>query len=123
MKPGTYNIVARNNADLVEAFDVLDDAGTPVNMTAVGWSAKLVARTTLGGTVILEASTSNSRITLGNGTVQIRVPESVMRALNGPFPMSGVYDLIVQDPTGKIEAEIEGVIEIVRGVGAFTGNP
>lgn len=123
MKPGTYNIAARNNADLVESFDVLDDDGTPVNMTAVGWSAKLVARTAVGGTVILEASTANTRITLGNGTVQVRVPEAVMRLLAGPFPVSGVYDLIVQDPTGKIEAELEGVIEIVRGVGAFSGNP
>lgn len=123
MKPGTYNIVARNNADLVESFSMLDDNGTAIDMTAVGWDAKLVARTAIGGAVILEASKTDGRITLGNGTLGVRVPEATMRALAGTFPLTGVYDLIVKDPTGKIEAELEGRIEINRGLSAFTGNP
>ena len=80
--------------------------GTPINIT--GASAKMQVRATkTSSNVILEASTTNGRITLGGsaGTVIFNIPASVTSLLSvGQY----VYDLNITDSSGNITRLLEG---------------
>lgn len=106
MAAGTSRIVIEQGAVYDAVFTYEDASGRPIDLT--GWSAKMQFRRFVGGTLLLEASTANGRITLGGpaGTVIVHIPASVTSGV----ALSGVYDLDLIPPAGA-----DGTIRLLSG--------
>lgn len=92
----------------------LDGNGNPVDLT--GWSARMQVRTGHGGTLLLDLSTANGKITLSSGgTIEIEATASDTDGLD--FERA-VYDLELTPPSGSANTVrlLEGYIYLNRQV-------
>jgi len=114
MPAATKNIVFEKRSAFVMRLRWLDKNQKPVNLT--GWTAKLQVRTAPEATpVLVEASTANGRILLGqtNGVIDIEIPESLITALT---VTEAVYDLILTSPASVPRRFIQGKVRVSPGV-------
>ena len=84
---------------------------TPVNLT--GYTAKMQIRAfALSTTVLFDAS---SDIILGGsaGTISLAIPASVTEGFTW---WSGVYDLLLTDPSGNVTRLLSGSVSVSPGV-------
>jgi hypothetical protein len=103
---GLYNITCNQGATLQRTITWTDPAKTPINLA--GYTARMHVRTAANAsTTVLELTTENSRITLGNGdgTVSLNVAANVTANLT---PALYVYDLEVVSGGGVVTRLIEG---------------
>lgn len=93
-----------------------DDGADPVAVDLTGYTAKMQVRATVEATAVLvELSTTNSRITLGGTTGEIELYLSP--AVTDAFTWkSGVYDLELTSASGEIERLLAGAVTVVPGV-------
>lgn len=95
---------------------------TPFDLT--GWTGVLkIKETPKSDTVLLEASTTNNRITLGSTdpNIQINVPASATAllpysAVNSDDNRIFVYDLFLTSPTTEVTKLIRGSVEVIASV-------
>ena len=103
---GIYDIIADQGSTFSRRITWKDSTGTPINLT--GYTAKMQVRETVdSSTVLLELSTTNSRITLGGaaGTIDLTASATVMTALAyGQF----VYDLELTSAGGVVTRVVQG---------------
>lgn len=103
---GVYNITCNQGATLSRTLTWADPAKNPINLT--GYTARMQVReTAASNTVVLELTTSNTRITLGGtaGTVTINVNAATTTSLT---PGKYVYDLEVVSGGGEVTRLVEG---------------
>ncbi len=109
-----YDIVCEQGATLLRLFTVKNDDGSVYPLA--GCTAKMQARRNHGDReVLLEASTSNGRLTIvaGPGTIRLLVADEVTATIPA---ISGVYDLVVTDPSGTAVRLLEGRFVVKAGV-------
>lgn len=103
---GVYDIVADQGSTFSRRITWKNSAGTPIDLT--GYTAKMQVRETVdSATVLLELSTTNSRITLGGvaGTIDLTASATVMAALAwGQY----VYDLELTSAGGVVTRVVMG---------------
>jgi hypothetical protein len=104
---GIYNIVADQGATLSRTITWKDSAKKAINIT--GYTARMHVRSEVeSASIVLELTTTNSRITLGgvSGTVTMTVSAATMATIpEGKY----VYDLeIVAPVTGVVNRLIQG---------------
>lgn len=116
----TYDLCIQQGATFTRVFtwSTLPAAGapagsepTPVNLT--GYTAAMQIRAfPLSSTVLYDASTD---ITLGGsaGTISLTIPAS---ATEGFTWWSGVYDLLLTDPSGNVTRFVSGSVAVSPGV-------
>lgn len=80
-----------------------DSAGSPVDLTDC--TAKMQFRSAAGGSMLLELSTDNQRITLDAGTIDLLVDAATMSTFVTP---KGVWDLQITFPDGTVETILTG---------------
>lgn len=106
MKPGTYNISARQGTRFKLRFNI-NTAGVGTNLT--GYSAAMQVRKSATSSTKLLDLVSPTNITLNagsvNGDVLITVAGSVMASLPAG---TWVYDIELTDGSGNPEAVLEG---------------
>lgn len=99
MKPGVYNIEAKQGATWRLPLTWKDQTGVPVVLT--GYSARLVVGYADGSTTaVLECSTANGRIALG-GTLYNVIVSSNRELMLALTPGNYVYDLELSSATGE----------------------
>ncbi len=113
---------AEQGATFTRVFTLYTGALTdpPVDLANVT-AIKMQVKNKVGGTLILEASTTNGRITIGSpttlGQFTITIPETIMEAAT---PCSAthphVYDIKVTFQDGSVLRYFEGFFEIKAGV-------
>lgn len=109
---GSYQIRIEQGATFQLMIDWKDANGTLVPLA--GYSAKMQVRNVVGGTLIVEASTTNSRITFPQaGRIQIVIDHTTT---NGLSPQTAVYDLILTDPSNVVTRLLEGPALIAGAV-------
>lgn len=107
---GIYNITSRQGATFSRVITWTDSAKTPNDIG--GWSARMHVRETVtSANTILELTTVNNRITLGNtastaGQITLKIDAATMaNVAAGQY----VYDLELEDPdTDDVWAIVEG---------------
>ena len=83
-----------------------DGEGNPVDLS--DWSARMQVRKTHGGTLLLDLSTSNGKITLGsNGQIEINATADDTDSLS--FERA-IYDLELTPPDGS-----SGTVRLLEG--------
>ena len=117
---GTYDLCINQGATFEKVFTWTTyttgptTAGTapqPVNLT--GWTAAMQIRAfPLSPTVLYDAS---SDITLGGsaGTISLTIPAATTEGFTW---WSGVYDLLLTDPSGNVTRLLSGSVTISPGV-------
>jgi hypothetical protein len=114
MSAAQYNLYMEQGATFALSITWKDSSGTPINLG--GYSARMqVRRTKDSSTVLLEATTANSRITLGGalGTIDVVIPATVMEDVTFGC---GVYDLEVESSGGQVTRLIEGGVSLSKEV-------
>lgn len=113
MPAATKNLVFEQRAAFKLRLVWLDKNKKPINLT--GYTAKMQVRTTAGGTLLLDANTTNGYIVLGtlNGVIDFNVPEAIITALTFT---SAVYDLVLTPAAGGPIRFIEGKVTVSPGV-------
>lgn len=104
MKPGRYNYRI-TQGDTFQNVPVWKIGGTPVNVT--GYSAKMQVRKAVGGTVLIELSSANGRITVGttDGSFTFYISPADTAALQAG---EWVYDFDVTAPNGTVTTLLQG---------------
>lgn len=76
-----------------------------------GWTARMEIRDKIGGILLYRLDTSNGRLTINGpiGMIGLNIPADVSSAWTWK---SGVYDLELVDPNGKIGRMIQGKIKV-----------
>lgn len=94
MSAGTYNLLIEQGATWSRVFTYKDSAGDPVDLT--GYTARLVAVTSFGGDLIVEATVGNGRVVIGDdaGTITITIAAEDTADLQAPA--EGIYDLEIE---------------------------
>ncbi|MEC5213323.1 hypothetical protein RCH06_001869 [Polaromonas sp. CG_9.5] len=87
------------------SFEYLDDDGQPIDLT--GCTARMQLRATPATPVLLELSTQNTRLLLAGATgiIELLVDAPATAALSCE---SGVYDLRVTFPGGRVDVVMAG---------------
>jgi hypothetical protein len=102
---GRYEITLDRGTTLTRTFTVTDSNDVPVDYT--GYSAKMqVRKDHAATTVIVEASTSNGRMTVNSqGVITLAIPDDV----SASFPVgTAYYDILLTDPGGDTHKLLEG---------------
>lgn len=105
MRAGKLNLYIEQHAKFTKSFVWRDARKRPINL--IGYTALLQIRDAIGGTVLLELSTANGRITLGGtaGTVTLFASDEVTKLIDWT---AGVYDLLMTPPDGEAVRLLEG---------------
>lgn len=88
-----------------------DSAGSPVDLT--NCTAKMQLRTAAGGTMLLELSTDNNRITLDAGSIELEVDANTMSTFTTP---KGVWDLQITYPDGLVTTILTGTFVTIPDI-------
>ncbi len=112
MNSGQYNITCEQYATFSLVITWTDANNNPINLTS--YSALMDVKDT-GGNLILQLSTSNSRITLGGsaGTITLSIAATDTSALT---PGAYSYDLLLTSAGGIVTRLIEGGFSVEAGV-------
>ena len=114
MSSSRHNFTIEQGTTLMKPFIWKDSDGVPVDLT--GYTAKMqVRQSPQSGTVLLELSTTNGRITLGgaSGTITLALIASTTAAINW---RRGVYDIELTSGDGTVTRLIEGEIQVSKEV-------
>lgn len=110
---GVYNIICNQGATFQRSITWTDSARNPYDIS--NYSARMQVRSnTSSSTVILELTTGNGRISLGNttatkGQVNLLVGANVTTNLT---PGLYVYDLELVSDTGVVDRILEGNFKV-----------
>jgi hypothetical protein len=101
-------------------IDGVPQQGDPYDLT--GWLARMQLRKTQQSPILLSASTTDGRITLGGttGRVDIKFADEDTDALT---TTSCLYDLELEDPQGNVYRLLEGGVTISPNITQETGDP
>ena len=113
-----YNIFINKHASY-ELFITwrVENPGNPIDVA--GYKAILQVRLSFDSpNVLLEASTTDGRIILGstNGRIQILLSPELTSSLQWD---KGIYDLLMQSPSGRVRRIMEGEITVRSGSSRF----
>lgn len=114
MSSSRHNFTIEQGATLMKPFIWKDSDGVPVDLT--GYTAKMqVRQSPQSGTVLLELSTSNGRITLGGaaGTITLALTAAITAAIAW---RRGVYDIELTSGDGTVTRLLEGEIQVSKEV-------
>jgi hypothetical protein len=106
---GIYNITADRGATFTRTITLLEQNGTPQNLT--GYTAKMDVRETYdSNAVALQLSTTNNRITIDgtNGKISLNVAADNMALA----PFQYVYDLEVTSSAGVVDRVVMGTFTV-----------
>lgn len=123
MAAARLNLMIEQGATWAHRFVVHQPA--PVNtplanllpMDLAGYSARMQVRTHFGGTVLLELTTDNGRITIDDADGTIDLLLSATDTADLDFD-TGVYDLEIQNSDGFVSRLVQGNITLSREVTA-----
>jgi hypothetical protein len=95
------------------SFEWLDDDGQPIDLT--GCTARMQLRATPATPVLLELSTTNGRLSLAGvtGIIELLVDAPTTAGLSCE---SGVYDLRVTFPSGRVDVALAGRFTLALAV-------
>lgn len=120
-----YNFCVDQNATLLKVFtwlitqccNAVGAAPAPVDLT--GYTAAMQIRPYPGSDTILYDASAD--ITLGGplGTVTLEIPASATAAFTW---WTGVYDLLLTDPTGFVTRLLSGSVSVCPGVTVPSGG-
>lgn len=114
MAAGNYDLYMEQGATFSLVITWKDNSNSPIDLTS--YTARMqVRRTKQSSTVIVEASTTDGRITLGGalGTITVVIPATVTDDIEAGC---GVYDLEVESADGVVTRLIEGAVEFSKEV-------
>ena len=114
MSSSRHNFTIEQGTTLMKPFIWKDSDGVPVDLT--GYTAKMqVRQSPQSGTVLLELSTSNGRITLGGaaGTITLVLTAATTAAIAW---RRGVYDIELTSGDGTVTRLLEGEIQVSKEV-------
>ncbi len=113
MPAGTYNLVIEKGATFERTITWKDDAGNPVDLT--GYTARMQIRETVTADPPVVSLTVGSGITLGGaaGTIQIVIDATTTA---GIAASQGVYDLELEDGSGKVTRLLAGSVTFLEEV-------
>lgn len=104
MAAGKYDITIDQGSVFDIPMTYRDAAGAPVDMTS--WTARMqVRKTAASPTLVVELTTANSRITLGNGSLSLHMADTVTATLT---PGDYVYQLELDPGGGNAFRFLEG---------------
>ena len=112
MTAGRYTIICEAGANLTRQLVWKDGNGALVNLT--GYTAKVQVKEEAGGTLLLELSTVNGRITLGGvlGTINLSVDAEDTRITPGRYQ----YALEMTNAGGVVTRLVEGAFVVMAEV-------
>lgn len=114
MSAATYDFEIEQGTTLLKPIVWKDSAGVPVNLT--GYTARMqVRQSTSAADVLLELSTTNSRISITplTGTVTLIFTPEVTSAITW---RRGKYDLELTSADGTVTRLIEGEITVSKEI-------
>lgn len=113
MSAGKYKIVCEKGSTFDLQIQWKDSAG--VVIPVIGYTAKLQVRTDKSSDiVVVEMSTTNSRITLhAEGIIKLNMSATVTDVIT---PMNYIYDLELTSSTGVVTRLLEGQFLVEDGV-------
>lgn len=107
----TIEIEIFQGASFSRAFNVLDQAGVPVNLA--GYSAAMQIRPFPSSSeVMLEATTANSLLTISSSITGLIVLSLTPQQTAAFAYNSAVYDMLLTSPTGLISKAFKGKVSI-----------
>lgn len=112
-KPIFHELTIKTNVCFDEEFCWKDEFGAVYNFT--GATAKMHVRDAATGALVIELTTANGRIVLGNAdpNIVLHIEETDLAALASA---TCVWDLIILYPNGHTVAfPLEGAANIVKG--------
>jgi hypothetical protein len=107
---GVYDIHCEQGATFHRRLTWRDADGDPINLT--GYTARMQVRRRSGDQgVVLELTTENDRITLGDaaGTIDLDVDADVMAAVEANLHR---YDLELESPGGQVTRLLQGSFNV-----------
>jgi hypothetical protein len=111
MAAGVYNILIEEGATFERDFTVELEDESPVDYST--YTGRMEIRKYWEATSpMITLTTENGGITLGNGTVNIMIDATTTADL----PSSGVYDLEVIAPGGRVDRLLQGKVTLSREI-------
>ena len=116
MAAGRYDITIEQGATFKRTLYWKDSASTPINLT--GYSARMRVKDKIGGTTLLNLTTSNGGITLATpttGRIDLVATATQTEAIK---QKKGVYDLelVSASATPEVTRVVQGTVTISREV-------
>lgn len=113
MAAGIYNFTIEQGATFNRRIVWADQNGSPIQLS--GYSAKMQIKNSKTKELLLELSTSNGKITLGEETGEIFLYISALETevINWA---TGIYDLELTSGGGQVTKLIRGVVQVSREV-------
>lgn len=112
-KPIFHGLTIKTNVCFDEEFCWKDELGAVYNFT--GATAKMQVRDAATGALVIELTTANGRIVLGNAdpNIVLHIEETDLAVLSAA---TCAWDLIILYPSGHTEAfPLEGPVTISKG--------
>ncbi len=109
LDPARYRFTLWKGSTFSKRIQILDEEREPKNLT--DYTAKLVAKTTPGGTTLLTLDTDNGGITLGgiNGTVDFFMSDEDTAAITWK---SSYYVFSLIDSSGNLDYILHGPFRV-----------
>lgn len=107
LKPGQYNILLQRRADFSLPLEFKDSAGAPINFTNWGGYAQVWDKT--GTTKYADFVVDFTDRALG----QIEI--SMERADTEGIPCEAYWDLLLENPSAKMQYYLEGMVYVSEG--------
>lgn len=114
MSAGYHHFIIEQGATFGQTLTLKDSTGTVINLE--GYTGSMQLRENPDSeTLVLELSTSNSRMTMGGnaGTIALAISATDTTALTAS---DGVFDLEISSGAGVITRLIEGTYSIRRNI-------
>lgn len=114
MPAANFKITLEQGVDYNKSLVVKDALGSPLNLT--GYSCRMqVRKYHFSDTVILEASSSNGKISIDPlvGVILINLSSADTESFN---TLSAVYDMEIIAPSGKVTRILQGEVSCSPGV-------
>ena len=97
-----YDIEVEQGATFVLKLTYKDGSGLPISL--IGYSAQMQVRESVGGRILAQGSTADTRITVDAlGVILIKIPHTDIAAT---AQQRGVYDLFLQSPDASLRTKL-----------------
>jgi len=108
-----YTICCQQYATFSLLVTWQDENGNPVNLT--GYNADMQVRLSPGGSLLIELTNSNGRITLGGtaGTINLNIPATQTTSFT---PGTYHYDILMTSGAGIATRLLEGTFYVEAGI-------